>query len=161
MIAKILVAVDGSDTADRALEYVGEIADGVGADIVVLSVVPPTPTSLFGGGGRRGEGLGGGMGNRQGAVERVNEYEENQEESHKKILDSATQKLRKKYPGILVTAKLGKGQVAHTIMETAKKDEVDIIVVGSRGYSGIKGWLLGSTSKQVVDECNNPILVVK
>ena len=101
------------------------------------------------------------MGNRQGAVERVNEYEENQEESHKKILDSATQKLRKKYPGILVTAKLGKGQVAHTIMETAKKDEVDIIVVGSRGYSGIKGWLLGSTSKQVVDECNKPILVVK
>jgi len=43
MITKILVAVDGSVTADRALE-------GVGADVVILTVVPQTPTSLFGGG---------------------------------------------------------------------------------------------------------------
>jgi len=89
-------------------------------------------------------------------VDRINEYEENQEETHKKILDSATQKLRKKYPGIMVTAKLGRGQVANVILETARQDEVD-----SRGYSGIKGWLLGSTSKQVVDECDKPILIVK
>lgn len=160
MITKILVAVDGSDTADRAIEYVGDIAEGVGADVVILTVVPQTPTSLFGG-GPRGDGLGRGMGARQGAVDRINEYEENQEETHKKILDNATQKLRKKYPGIMVTAKLGRGQVANVILETARKEEVDIIVVGSRGYSGIKGWLLGSTSKQVVDECDKPILIVK
>jgi len=61
----------------------------------------------------------------------------------------------------MVTAKLGRGQVANVILETARKDEVDIIVVGRRGYSGIKGWLLGSTSKQVVDECDKPILIVK
>ena len=53
MITKILVAVNSSDTANRALEYVGDIAKGIGSDVVVLSMVPQTPTALFRGIGAR------------------------------------------------------------------------------------------------------------
>ena len=49
----------------------------------------------------------------------------------------------------------------HGIVEQAEKDDVDIIVMGSRGIGGYTGWILGSTSRRVVDSCTKPILIVK
>ena len=43
MIKKILVPLDGSELAERALPYAGELAAALGAELVLLGVVPPPP----------------------------------------------------------------------------------------------------------------------
>ncbi len=48
-----------------------------------------------------------------------------------------------------------------TIVNAAEEYDADLIVIGSRGIGGITGWILGSTSRNVVESCTKPILVVK
>ena len=43
----------------------------------------------------------------------------------------------------------------------ANTENVDLIVMESRGLGGISGWVLGSTSRRVVETCEKPILIVK
>ena len=42
----------------------------------------------------------------------------------------------------------------------AEKEGCDMIIMGSRGIGGIKGWVLGSTSRRVVDSCKTPVLII-
>lgn len=51
--------------------------------------------------------------------------------------------------------------VAETLAELADQHEAAIVVVGSRGLSGIKARLLGSTSESVLHHCRRPVLVVR
>ena len=158
MINKILVAVDGSETSDRALIFAGEVASNAQAELVILTVIPPISPLAF---PRMGLGQGQGGGLRPGVANRVSEYEESTREAHEEVLEKAGETIEKAYPELKIIKKMGKGHIASLIMSTARSEEVDLIVMGRHGYSGIKGWLLGSTSKQVTEECNKPILIVK
>jgi len=51
--------------------------------------------------------------------------------------------------------------VVKKIVEYAEKQDVDLIVIGTRGMSGIKRTLLGSTASGVVTYAQCPVLVVK
>jgi len=51
--------------------------------------------------------------------------------------------------------------VVKEIVEYAEKQDVDLIVIGTRGMSGLKRILLGSTSSGVVKYAHCPVLVVK
>jgi len=53
------------------------------------------------------------------------------------------------------------GRPSATIVDEAEKNEMDLIVIGSRGLGGITGWILGSTSRRIVESCTKPVLVVK
>jgi len=53
------------------------------------------------------------------------------------------------------------GRAADKIIETAKTQNVDLIVIGSRGLGGIKEIFLGSVSDRVADEAKCPVLIVK
>jgi nucleotide-binding universal stress UspA family protein len=53
------------------------------------------------------------------------------------------------------------GKVAATIAAIADEHDVDVVVVGSRGLSGLKARLLGSTSDSVLHHCGRPVLVVR
>ncbi len=56
---------------------------------------------------------------------------------------------------------LARGPVAPTIVRQARRLKADLILIGSRGLSDIKGFLLGSISRQVVSAAPCPVLVVK
>lgn len=56
---------------------------------------------------------------------------------------------------------LAHGPLAQTIARQAKRLKIDLIMIGSRGLSDIKGFLLGSISRQVASIASCPILVVK
>jgi nucleotide-binding universal stress UspA family protein len=51
--------------------------------------------------------------------------------------------------------------IASTIVEFAENEKVDLIVVGTRGASGVKRMLLGSVASGVVTYAHCPVLVVK
>ena len=56
---------------------------------------------------------------------------------------------------------LRKGNPARNIVEAAREEEVDLIVLGNRGIGGILSWMLGSTSRSVAEACTVPVLIVK
>ena len=62
---------------------------------------------------------------------------------------------------IRFTTKLVEGRPADKIVETAKLESCDLIVIGSRGLGGIKEFFLGSVSDRVADEAPCPVLIVK
>ena len=59
------------------------------------------------------------------------------------------------------STKLLEGRPADKIVEIAKQESFDLIVIGSRGLGGIKEIFLGSVSDRVADESHCPVLIVK
>jgi len=53
------------------------------------------------------------------------------------------------------------GNVAETIGRMADEHQAAVVVVGSRGQSGLKARLLGSTSESILHHCRRPVLVVR
>ncbi len=147
MISKILVATDGSDHAANALKYAVESAVKWDAQLLVLSVIPPIRPILPDPDGFYPTFL--------------PEFEEELENAYKIILDEALKMVEKEQPAIKVEARLEKGRPAEVIMKVARTENVDLIVMGSRGLGGITGSILGSTSQAVVQSCIKPILIVK
>lgn len=147
MISKILIATDGSDHAGNALKYAIESAVKWDAQLIILSVIPPLrpilpdPNDFY--------------------PTYIPEFEEELEKAYKSILDEAVNTVAKEQPDIKVEARLEKGRPSNVIVAIAKTENVDLIVMGSRGLGGITGSVLGSTSQAVVHSCTKPILIVK
>jgi nucleotide-binding universal stress UspA family protein len=77
------------------------------------------------------------------------------------LLDTTITRLRADHPGddITLTPMLVEGSPAWSLLDAAK--DADLIVVGSRGRSGLKTLLLGSVSHVVVTHAETPVVVVR
>ncbi|MBT3283823.1 universal stress protein [Candidatus Bathyarchaeota archaeon] len=147
MYKTILVATDGSELAQHAVEFAAISAEKWGANLLVLTVVPP-PTAMYAG-----------MGGYDNAF--TAEHEKALMSYHVGVLEDAKKSLKEKYPKLTVSTQLKKGYVAKKILKASEETEVDLIVIGSRGLGGLTGWFLGSVTNHVVNHCTKPILVVK
>ena len=63
--------------------------------------------------------------------------------------------------GVHVHSDVRVGDPAKEIVDLAVMTEADLIVIGSRGLSGIKKWMLGSVSQKVAQQSPCPVLIVK
>jgi nucleotide-binding universal stress UspA family protein len=63
--------------------------------------------------------------------------------------------------GITVKTILKGGHAAQTIAQTANEEGFDMIIIGSRGMSGLNRWFMGSVSNAVLHEAKTDVLVVK
>jgi nucleotide-binding universal stress UspA family protein len=153
MINKILIAFDGSEPSEHALDQGVEIAKKFKADVKVLSVVPRVMMPVF-----PDEGFGAAP---ITAAQEFGEYQERMREFYENALNEAGDKIKDNATDLNVETVLKEGRPSSTIVETAEEDDVDLIVIGSRGLGGITGFILGSTSRRVVESCTKPILVVK
>jgi nucleotide-binding universal stress UspA family protein len=95
------------------------------------------------------------------AAQEFTEYQERMKNFYLEALSEAEEDLDKSSPELNVEIVLMEGRPSSTIVEKAEEENVDLIVIGSRGLGGITGFILGSTSRRVVDSCTKPILVVK
>lgn len=77
------------------------------------------------------------------------------------MLVEALKKAKKLKPDLNVSTKLEEGRSLDKIIETAKVGNFDLIVVGHRGLSGIKEFVLGSVSDRVAHDAACPVLIVK
>ena len=152
MIKKILVALDGSEPAGKALDFALNLAEKYSAEILLLSafqpvIVPMTSPQIT-------------------AVPHippvaVGTYSKELKAIHEKVLSEALKKAKKIKPNLEISTKLVEGRPSEKIVETAKEGNFDIIVMGSRGLGGIKAFFLGSVSDRVADEATCPVLIVK
>jgi len=53
------------------------------------------------------------------------------------------------------------GEAAAAIVEFAKKNEIDLIVMGAHGKSGLERFMFGSVTERVMRMCDRPVLEVK
>ena len=148
MIKKILVPIDGSKSADKALDFALDIAKKYSAKITIITVFDePSPSLLA-----------------QGSVfipNTTENYLEKAKYFNEKILIEAQKKATNVNPKLKASTNLLTGRPADTIVEKAKKENFDLIVMGSRGLGGIKELLLGSVSDRVADRASCPVLIVK
>ena len=148
MIKKILVAIDGSETAEKALDFAVDLAGKYSAEIALITVFDVISDSLI----ARGMVF---------APKGTTKYIEQLKDIHQKILIEAVKKTKKLKRGLKISKKLVTGRAADKIVETAKEENFDLIVIGSRGLGGIKEFFLGSVSDRVADEAPCPVLIVK
>lgn len=152
MYKKILVPIDGSEPSKHALKSAMEFALKWDAELLVISVIPPVPAHIY------SEISNFTLYTRMIGLE---EYDNAIELAHVKVLLEAENTLKESHPELKITTILTKGYVSTRIMEIAEEEDVDLIVMGCRGLSGIKSWFLGGVSRTVVEHCKKPILIVK
>jgi nucleotide-binding universal stress UspA family protein len=153
MYRKILVALDGSEPSNNALEHAATIAKKFDAELMLVAVVQRMMIPIF-----PDEGFGAVP---LSAAKDMAQYQDKMRVLYQNVLKEAKEKVKEEYPGVKTESILKEGRPSATIVEQAEKDDVDIIVMGSRGIGGYTGWILGSTSRRVVDSCTKPILIVK
>jgi nucleotide-binding universal stress UspA family protein len=153
MYKKILVAFDGSEASKHALDHAVNIAEPYDAELLVVSVVPRVMMPVF-----PDEGFGAAP---ITAAQDMSEYQQKMRGIYNKSLEDAKKDVNEHFPDLKVSIKLLEGRPSSTIVNEAETEDADLIVIGSRGIGGITGWILGSTSRNVVESCTKPILVVK
>lgn len=148
MVYHILVAVDGSVHADRALEFAAECAVKYEADLTVLNVVSYASTvPLALGAYAELEGL----------------YAESRsvlQTAGEKIVESAAETARRLGVAKVMTA-VELGSPAQTICETAKAINADAVVMGRRGLGDFSGLFLGSVTHKVAHTADCTVITVK
>ena len=145
MFKTILAAIDGSKPSQHALHIAAQLARQQGAKLHIVTVVPLLPAIAV-------EGFN---------PEYLPQYQEDLEKAMQQTLDKAAEDTKKTHPQLKVTTHLKEGRPAKQITETAAEIDADLIVVGSRGTSGILTWVLGSVTREVADIYTIPILIAK
>ena len=145
MFKKILVAIDGSEASLHALETATQIALTHDSELTILTVAPYPPAMIT----------------EDTMPNYLPQYQDDLRESYKKMLSKTNKELLKKHPKLKTVPIVMEGRPAKTIVQAARARESDLIVIGSRGTSGIIDWMLGTVSQQIANSCTAPVLIVK
>ncbi len=148
---KILVCVDGSKESTHAVMKAVEIASGCRIeDVAVLHVYQANQALITEHGTEENYML---------EAKRVQQLNEQLIKESEKMLKNAA--LRFQENGIVPKEILEEGHPARTITRVAEEGGYDMVIMGSRGSSGLKKLLLGSVSNAVIQEIHSSVLVVK
>jgi nucleotide-binding universal stress UspA family protein len=137
---QILIATDGSPSAQEAVDVGLELAKEQGADVTFVHVTAPDEYH----GGRGGTH----------AVAHREEIDES-ETALKDAGDAADA------TGVSYTLERISGETVESIVALADTKDADMIVVGNRGRNAVTAALLGSVSQGVLHQAKRPVLVVK
>jgi nucleotide-binding universal stress UspA family protein len=134
-MTNILVAYDGSESAKRALEQAAELVDGGELSVIsVAEILPP-------------------VGRVPGMV--IPEFEAERKQNLSDALGILEQR------GVKAQAVQRRGDPAAMILDEAEKEDIGLIVIGTRGLNGAKRLLLGSVSTHVMHHAPCNVLVVR
>jgi nucleotide-binding universal stress UspA family protein len=142
----ILVGIDGSESSIDAADYAIEMAKKDGAQVIALTV-NRIPLSSYG------------LATPQDEVKQSKENEEMQE--FKEWLDKISQIAKQNSVQLKKEIINSQMSVEAAVVEYAESEGVDLIVIGTRGNSGIKNMLLGSIASGIVKYATCPVMVVK
>ncbi len=131
---KVLIPIDGSDTSLRTLSWACELLDTSSTEFHLLHVVPKEVPEL---------------------VTPTYEIEDTL-----KMLKEA-EKMVAGNGGKVGSAKYIEGEPVHSICAYAKEINVDQILMGSHGRSGLMKVLLGSVSSGVLEKSETPVFIYK
>lgn len=138
MYDRILVPTDGSESADRALDHALNIAGQYGAELHVLYVIASSYTEAGP--------------SHAVAVDAL-------EEHGATTLDAVGDRARA--AGVQFVTEQRHGEPHRQIVEYADEEDIDLVVMGTHGRTGIERYLLGSVTEKVVRTSDVPVLTVR
>jgi nucleotide-binding universal stress UspA family protein len=145
MFGSIVVGTDGSGTASEAVRQATELANAVGAQIHLVSAFEP-------------------VGNQRLREEKQQVPEDmswmvNQREDVDATLREAAETI--KQAGVEVEIYARQGDPADAILDVAEEKNADLIVVGNKGMSGAKRFLLGSVPNKVSHHAPCSVMIIR
>lgn len=141
MYKRVLLPMDGSAVAEQALPHAVTQAEHFGAELILLRVVEPF---------LHVRGLS------HADLARIRE--QTQEWAHE-YLDGIAEIPQQR--GVSVQKATVEGHANAAILQFAEANQVDLIVICTRGRSGVSRWLMGSVADRVVRGAAIPVLLVR
>jgi nucleotide-binding universal stress UspA family protein len=145
MFKSIVVGTDGSSTATEAVRQAVELASSVGAKVELVSAYEPVPAQ------RLNE-------ERREAPEDL-QWAISPREDVDATLEQAAQVARA--AGVEVDVYPRQGDPADALLDVAEEREADLIVVGNKGMTGAKRFLLGSVPNKVSHHAPCSVLIIR
>jgi len=145
MFGSIVVGTDGSETAGEAVRQATELAKAIGAKVHLVSAFEP-------------------VGNQRLREERQQVPEDmswmvNQREDVDATLRAAGEQIQE--AGVDVETYARQGDPADAILDVAEEKNADLIVVGNKGMSGAKRFLLGSVPNKVSHHAPCSVMIIR
>ncbi len=148
MITKILVAIDGTDSGNRALDFGLDLAEKYSASVKILNVLntPPVYSASTDA-----------MTISADTALLVKDLRK----VHESILERALERAVNFKPHVQVKTELREGNPPDQIVLTAIEEGFDVIVIGQGDQSKARKFFLGSTSQRVANAAQCTVLIVK
>jgi nucleotide-binding universal stress UspA family protein len=145
MFGSIVVGTDGSETAGEAVRQATDLAKAVGAKVNVVSAFEP-------------------VGNQRLREERTQvpddmQWMVNQREDVDATLRAAGEQIEE--AGVDVETFARQGDPADAILDVAEEQNSDLIIVGNKGMTGAKRFLLGSVPNKVSHHAPCSVLIIR
>jgi nucleotide-binding universal stress UspA family protein len=140
MFGSIVVGTDGSETAGEAVRQATELAAAIGAQIHIVSAYEPV-------GAQRLE-----------APDDM-QWSINEREDVEATLKAAADKVSA--AGVQVDTYARQGDPADAILDVAEEQNADLIVVGNKGMTGAKRFLLGSVPNKVSHHAPSSVMIIR
>jgi nucleotide-binding universal stress UspA family protein len=146
MYKRILIPLDGSQLSECSLEHAKAIAVGCQVpEVVLLRVVTPLSPYVVGAIAQAGDTI-------------LRKAELRNQTEVKDYLNKVGDDLRK--ADIVVQVVSRDGSPAEEILDYAKNNEVDLIIMTTHGRSGPSRWLIGSVADKVIRNATVPVLMI-
>jgi universal stress protein A len=142
---KILIGVDDSPHAQAALDFVRRMKWPDGTRAILVSAIRP-PVTVY-------------SEIQVPAALQTERILEDQIQYHQEIVSRAEKRLRE--AGLLTEARVLEGDPREVLVETARSEGVDLLVVGSHGRTGLAKLLMGSVASHVMGHASCNVLVAK
>jgi nucleotide-binding universal stress UspA family protein len=144
-LRRVMVPLDGSPLSQQALGIAAGIARREGAALHLVTVIAPLGTLPTG-----GEGF-------------AHDYavEQALHEGFRRYLDERAGAVRRQEPGVPVTGSVLDGRVAGTLARYARDEDIDLIVMTTHGWGGLKRLWLGSVAQALVHRAHCPTLLMR
>jgi nucleotide-binding universal stress UspA family protein len=145
MFARIVVGTDGSETAKRAVQEATQLAKQTGASLDIVSAFEPVPSSRL----------------REERLQAPSDIEHavNPQEDVNGLLAEAERDVTDS--GVKVRTFARQGEAADAILDVAEEENADLIVVGNKGMTGAKRFLLGSVPNKESHHAPCSVLIIR
>jgi len=140
-VQNVLVATDFSENAQGAIDWAAEVARLHGARLEMFHALQAPPVALT-----------------PEIVPLPPEFYERDREHAERLLDEKAASLRA--AGLRVETSLRSGNAADAILDEARREDVDLVVLGVRGTTALARLFLGSVAARVVRDAECPVLAV-
>lgn len=148
MFKKLLVPLDRSELAERALPYAVSLAEEYEAELLLLVILQKVPTYI----------IGSEMGMHSYTL--VEDEMKREAESAQAYLDELAEKYGPSKIKIR-TMVLQEQSVAAGIVDTAKAEQADVIIKTTHGRSGPSRWVFGNVATKVLQQAPCPVFLVR
>jgi nucleotide-binding universal stress UspA family protein len=145
MFGSIVVGTDGSDTARQAVRQAIDLARQLGAQLQIVSAYEPVPRSRL-----REEA--------QQAPEDLQWMVNEREDVDATLREAASEA---EQAGVTASVYSRQGDPADAILDVAEEQAADLIVVGNKGMTGAKRFLLGSVPNKVSHHAPCSVLIIR